>query len=225
MDVIPAIRTAPGAFYTKYLQTPTWKAQRTAALRRAKWACEKCASKRQLQVHHRTYERLGAERPGDLVVLCVGCHEDQHPAEAAHDYVRLYITLAQQVLRDEPAGASSPDFVEALKVRCAQVHLPYSTEKLARALEIIARRTPGTLPPVAQRLIEQHMQEPLGDHESRCLLRQVGLRDAIKTMPTARRELSRTQLRNLGMIAEEIQASIARCEALEEAVAHMEPNP
>jgi 5-methylcytosine-specific restriction endonuclease McrA len=28
-----------------------------------------------LSLHHRTYKRLGHERPGDLTALCVPCHD------------------------------------------------------------------------------------------------------------------------------------------------------
>lgn len=31
-----------------------------------------------IEVHHKTYERLGNERLDDLVVLCPACHGDQH---------------------------------------------------------------------------------------------------------------------------------------------------
>lgn len=41
--------------------------------------CQRC--KREgvpLDVHHRNYEHLFYERPGDLVVLCRKCHERMH---------------------------------------------------------------------------------------------------------------------------------------------------
>jgi len=31
-----------------------------------------------LEVHHRTYERVGAERPADVIALCKACHEKHH---------------------------------------------------------------------------------------------------------------------------------------------------
>jgi len=60
--------------YTDYLNSPQWQAVRTAALRRAGYRCASCGSDRRLEVHHTTYERLGGEAWGDLVVLCHGCH-------------------------------------------------------------------------------------------------------------------------------------------------------
>jgi len=34
-----------------------------------------------LDVHHKTYENYGDERPEDLVVLCRSCHQKVHGVE------------------------------------------------------------------------------------------------------------------------------------------------
>ena len=65
------------ATYGLYLRSDAWRTRADAALRRAGHRCMICNADRwftPLEVHHRTYERLGAERPGDLVVLCSHCH-------------------------------------------------------------------------------------------------------------------------------------------------------
>lgn len=64
--------------YAKYMQSPHWKATRSAALLRAGNMCEVCLSTRQLEVHHKNYERLYRELPTDLAVLCKSCHDDAH---------------------------------------------------------------------------------------------------------------------------------------------------
>lgn len=52
---------------------------RRIALARAKYRCQICnANDRQLDVHHRTYERLGREQIEDLTVLCHDCHDRHH---------------------------------------------------------------------------------------------------------------------------------------------------
>ena len=61
--------------YLEYVKSDPWFARRENALKRAKRKCEACQSKEHLQVHHFTYERLGHEDPGDLVVLCEACHK------------------------------------------------------------------------------------------------------------------------------------------------------
>lgn len=40
--------------------------------------CQICNVGDDLQVHHRTYVRFGAEWPGDLTVLCADCHQLYH---------------------------------------------------------------------------------------------------------------------------------------------------
>jgi hypothetical protein len=48
----------------------------------------------ELEVHHRTYDNLGAELVSDLVVLCHSCHELHH---------KRY-----RVPRSDPSSASAP---------------------------------------------------------------------------------------------------------------------
>lgn len=66
-------------WYDKYRETPHWGEVRRVALAWADHRCQVCNYQDQrLDVHHRTYERIGAERPADLTVLCRGCHELFH---------------------------------------------------------------------------------------------------------------------------------------------------
>jgi 5-methylcytosine-specific restriction endonuclease McrA len=55
-----------------------WQSIREWALLRAGHKCEKCGAEFPLQVHHKTYARLGKEGPDDLIVLCESCHEEEH---------------------------------------------------------------------------------------------------------------------------------------------------
>lgn len=64
--------------YQAYLLTEYWKITRDKALSRADYKCQLCSSARYLQVHHNTYERLGAERDSDLIMLCRDCHARYH---------------------------------------------------------------------------------------------------------------------------------------------------
>jgi hypothetical protein len=61
--------------YDEYLRSPEWQERRQKALA---FSGHRCQMNRehttQLQVHHNTYERLGHERPSDLIVLCDTCH-------------------------------------------------------------------------------------------------------------------------------------------------------
>lgn len=64
--------------YKAYLQSDHWKKTRVIALERANHHCQVCNSTDRLNVHHRTYERLGSEDPEDLTVLCESCHKLFH---------------------------------------------------------------------------------------------------------------------------------------------------
>jgi len=65
-----------------YLRSPEWKARSDAALEYWEHRCALCNSKGELEIHHRTYERLYHEEPGDLTVLCRACHSRHHKALA-----------------------------------------------------------------------------------------------------------------------------------------------
>lgn len=64
--------------YAEYLQTPLWQQRRERSLALARHHCQRCGSRRRLQVHHRTYDRLGEEADEDLEVLCDACHRQEH---------------------------------------------------------------------------------------------------------------------------------------------------
>lgn len=72
---IAALRRLP---YALYLRTGHWERVRTFALERARHQCALCPSAERLEVHHRTYVRLGFEAPSDLIVLCDQCHRHHH---------------------------------------------------------------------------------------------------------------------------------------------------
>ena len=73
---IAELRSLP---YREYLQSPEWKERAVLARQRAGYRCQVCnAANVQLNVHHRTYERLGNEEDGDLTVLCQPCHQIFH---------------------------------------------------------------------------------------------------------------------------------------------------
>jgi hypothetical protein len=62
--------------YYEYIQSAEWKRKADAAKKRAGYRCQVCNCKsKRLDAHHRTYERLGNERPEDITVLCHKCHE------------------------------------------------------------------------------------------------------------------------------------------------------
>jgi len=65
--------------YAEYLRTPEWHYRRRQTIQAAERKCQNCRCYHHLlNVHHRSYERLGNEDPDDLVVLCEHCHLEEH---------------------------------------------------------------------------------------------------------------------------------------------------
>lgn len=68
------------ADYLAYLRSPWWTGRKAAVIRYRGYRCERCGAApfRGLQLHHRTYERLGRELPADVELLCKPCHLREH---------------------------------------------------------------------------------------------------------------------------------------------------
>lgn len=65
--------------YYEYLKTEAWQVKRMDHLRKSGFKCQICNNgKTILDVHHRTYSRLGKEKYEDLIVLCRECHGRFH---------------------------------------------------------------------------------------------------------------------------------------------------
>lgn len=70
------------ADYAAYLRSGHWKAVRVKLLASlSKRVCAGCRWPEELQVHHRSYARLGHERLSDVVLLCQACHAIVHDLE------------------------------------------------------------------------------------------------------------------------------------------------
>jgi 5-methylcytosine-specific restriction endonuclease McrA len=61
--------------YKRYIASDEWRTRREVAIRKAGERCQVCNMGGALDVHHRTYVRLGSEMEDDLTVLCRTCHE------------------------------------------------------------------------------------------------------------------------------------------------------
>ena len=64
--------------YLDYLESPAWQTKRQEVFAVRGYNCEACRSSQVLQVHHKTYARLGREYAQDMAVLCRDCHEEVH---------------------------------------------------------------------------------------------------------------------------------------------------
>lgn len=106
----------------------------------AAWRCTRCGSKRDLEVHHKTYAHLGCESDADLDVLCGDCHEKHHGRSDGPSSVRIYLKLASDLL--EQGARTVADLSEALKVRCGELRIPYDGDRIQQAMAVLATRLP-----------------------------------------------------------------------------------
>lgn len=215
----------PRETYLTYLTSPEWRAKRNAALQRARWRCERCGAKRDLQVHHTTYERLGAERDADLRVWCFTCHRQHHVQVAEGTSLGLYLKLADQALRAAPFR-SIADLSEDTKRLCVQFHIPIEPDKVAKAIALVvgSRLSVTDFDGRMRRyvsVVELPPDTPLSHAQACELLTRLGL-DGVaqrffKSMPdvTPLTRRKREVVKALQMVEREILVSIERCEALE----------
>lgn len=187
MDVIPTIRTAanntPPDFYQAYLNTPDWRTRRNRALKLANWQCGRCASKRELNVHHKTYERLGAEWDQDLEVVCRDCHEGHHLDEMSESEHRLFLKLAASALRGHELDPIA-ELSDRIKDACGKAKIRYDAHQVEKALGLLcgtSKRQPSAKPSFGSPVDGR----PATAAEARELLHRLGFHPAIKVMPTA----------------------------------------
>lgn len=76
--------------YTDYLQSTHWKRKRLQVYSRRKKQCSICKSTNNLNVHHKTYTRLGKEKLSDLVILCQRCHYATHDFHKENKHLQLF---------------------------------------------------------------------------------------------------------------------------------------
>lgn len=230
MEIDPPIRTArPSAtreFYLAYLNSADWRSKRNKAIRKARFRCQRCGEKRDLQAHHLTYDRLGHELASDIEVVCRTCHESEHIEQMSEsDQVGVYLKLASEALRARPYD-SIGELSETVKVRCAKLKISYDDHQIEKALALLSGtrigkgQTAKTVQP-ATSAPEGHDPTPSEAHE---IIKRIGMgamKDAIvKTMPEARLFTEREvgKIRAAEMVSKEILESIRRCEELERAL-------
>lgn len=69
--------------YKEYLQSEHWYDVRNRFYKSklCKNRCEACGNRDNLNLHHKTYKRIGQEWLNDLVLLCHSCHKSLHKIE------------------------------------------------------------------------------------------------------------------------------------------------
>lgn len=190
VEVYPTVRAARmREFYLAYLNSAEWRARRNRRLQQSGYRCERCPAKRNLNVHHKTYERLGAELDSDLEVLCVDCHEGEHfNLELKSDHA-IYVKLASSVIQEHPFQ-SVADLSEEVKRRCVIHKIDYDAARVHRALELLTgtrlsrvepKRTFSETPPDSMVVSDSEAHEVLSR-----LRVATGLEFGAKAMPTSK---------------------------------------
>lgn len=101
--------------YRLYLVTEHWRATAKAAKERAGGKCQLCNSSRDIETHHRTYDRRGHEEEADLTVLCAECHGKFHT-------------------KPTPEDGGDPQTFDAEEMRWAGMTEAEETQELARMI-------------------------------------------------------------------------------------------
>lgn len=68
--------------YKRYLHSEQWALIRKRVCDKYGNLCQECSQLGGLEVHHKTYERIGEERLEDLIPLCPRCHRSLHSGDA-----------------------------------------------------------------------------------------------------------------------------------------------
>jgi phage terminase large subunit GpA-like protein len=87
--------------YNEYLRSDHWnKIKRKYRMSRKRpQHCWCCGSKNNLQLHHKTYKRLGKEKLNDLLLICDECHSQLHNLVKRDNNMRLF--TAASVMRSD----------------------------------------------------------------------------------------------------------------------------
>lgn len=224
MDTIrSAPKTSRELAYEKYLQTPEWRIRRNRTLSDAGYTCQRCGVQRQLQVHHKTYDRLGAELPEDLEVLCRGCHEGHH-YEETQEFIDIYTRILSEV-EAESRFTDTASIIEEAKQRTAQRNIPYDADRFNAAIARVIQRfrfVPPTQDAALYEVAEDN--EPISRAEARGILSQWGAAHLMKHIPEVKPMNLRQRecKRALSIVMQGIVEQVKRCDEAERAV---EPKP
>lgn len=88
-------KQAPKVAYQRYIHSKKWERRREAYFDAFERACHICGATTKVQLHHKTYERMGAELDSDLVPLCSMHHRELHKFHDQRRAVNKGWTLLQ----------------------------------------------------------------------------------------------------------------------------------
>lgn len=89
--------------HAKYLASEEWAKVRADLFTLRGEKCEVCGSGKYLQIHHLTYKNWMAEEPGDLIILCSGCHMVEHNKTISAKHTNRIVKAIKKVKSEAPA--------------------------------------------------------------------------------------------------------------------------
>ncbi len=115
---LPAERAA---VYKAVIASKRWRDLRVRLMRQRGERCERCGKtwapgyKATLQLHHKTYERLGGEYDSDLQLVCEACHETADIERAIEARVRAKDALYEAQLDGWARKKYGDDYIRTLE--------------------------------------------------------------------------------------------------------------
>ena len=83
--------------YQEYLKSDHWRDTRRRYFRSKLYkGCYICETRKNIEIHHKTYKRFGREWLNDLLALCSECHKEVHKYHRNNPHLALY-AIAQKV--------------------------------------------------------------------------------------------------------------------------------
>jgi len=203
--------------YADYLQTVEWRRRRDDRVRKAGHRCERCPAKRELQVHHVFYGRLGAELDTDLEVLCRTCHEGLHHDESRKQHLGVYVKLVSEALRE--GYSTFADVNSVVREKCSLLEIPCRIDRIARALEAVTLNRLPTRHAAPRRLTPAPAGSPIGKTEAAEVLKRLGITVPLKSIAPAKRFSQRRAdcAKAVAILAQAIVDQAEHCDALENA--------
>lgn len=130
--ILPTIYNGDTMSYKRYLKTNHWQTTRFL-IKATKRKCNLCGSKKNLNVHHKTYRNIGNESERDLLLVCKDCHNELHKrslsnvSDQVRGRIRKLINLGYSK-NDSFANATKSKNFDALagkfKNVCAEISIP-----------------------------------------------------------------------------------------------------
>jgi len=181
-----APRVSDPSHYKTYLQSPQWRKRRNDALKAAAYTCQRCGARSGLQVHHLTYENIGAELDADLEVLCRVCHEGEHVAQDQREHTGIYVKVVSAALEEE-RFTSMADLLDAVKTACSRLHIRYRPQQISEAVAALDAQRKGIID-APERVVApvppRPDVRPITQNEAVAIMRRLNVKVGLREMPT-----------------------------------------